>query len=304
MFPGQAVTVAGPLTKPLKTHSTERIFEALDRIARKYNPGSDLVERVLGDNPNVQLTPAELQASLCATSVAKAKLAEEKGIKCDVCMGDSAGEGSMLPYAGIVSSVEEAIDLMYLRGKFTGECKPKDEKPTEKVSSNLVVIVKAPIGLIEEAITRTPKELGYAGINKINPDQQIGISGNIPALDSAVNYLISKGIPERYCISVPVDSPVHSPLMKPAEEKMREVVGKIKFNPPSKPVIMMYSGKQETDPNRIKECFTSLISTPANLDRGIDAATKIGVRKFIVATVCRVFPKLLKRRKDVEVIED
>lgn len=307
LFPGQGAEVKAPADK-LVTPSTEYIFETLDEFMSQKNILDFSNTRIFNPDNTLNLSSPEKQVANFASSLARASIEEESGKKCDICIGDSFGEISMIAYAEVSlrkkdpESLKLNYDLVYNRSKWTSECMPEGEKPTKDLS-HLVMVVGADKSLIQEAVENVPEELGVAEISKVNDEKSIGIGGNIIAVKYAMDYLVDKGHPRRYCVAVPTDSPVHTRLMSKAKEKMATALDDFEFNKPKKRVIMMYSGKEETDPSRIKQCITGVMDTTADLNRSIISAVKLGFKDVVLTTVCRMYKKMIKRRKDVKAVD-
>ena len=310
MFPGQAAQIQAP-ERELVTTSTEHIYSTFDTVMlERYGIHDYSHKKIFSHDSNVTFNPSESQAANFVNSLARAIIEEEeKGRRCDVCVGDSSGEHSMIAFAGVhgdrrnPQTVRQGIEIMLNRGKFYTGCRPNGEVPTRErpYTMMFVGIEKA---LLEDAVAHIPPELGKAWVSKSNDAKSNGIGGEILAVKYAADYLVGEhNVPRRYCIPVLTDAPVHTPLMEQARKGMEQALEPIEFHPPTKRVIMMYSGKEETDPSRIKQCLTGIIDTTADLNRSIVHAVSMGFKDVVLATVCRMYKKMIKRRKDVKPVD-
>ncbi|MBW3004997.1 hypothetical protein KY310_04145 [Candidatus Woesearchaeota archaeon] len=308
LFPGQGAKIQAS-KKELVSPATAYIFETLDDMMEQEHGIVDYSEtRIFSQDPKIQLTAGEKQATGLAVSLAKAVEKEESGTAVDVCAGDSAGEYSMITFAEVFGdkrnpeSLKKAYRLTLKRGELTSSCKPDGPEPTKEMSY-LMMIVGVPRPLIDEAVESVPPIFGRAWVSKVNDEKSIGIGGDLLAVKYAADYLVKKGVPSRYCITVNTDSPVHTPLMEKAKKGLEEELKDIPFHEPKKKVIMMSTGKIETDPNKIKTCLTNIMTATADLNRSIVHAVSLGVKDVLCATVCRMYKKMIKRRKDVKPVD-
>ncbi len=310
LFPGQVADVQGPQGR-LVTPDTEGIFSTLDKVMQfRYGIPNYSQQKIFSQDPSVIFSPPESQAANFTVSLARAIIEEEKkGRRCDVIVGDSSGEYSGIAFAGVLGdrrdpkTVEKGIELMLARGELTSSCRPAGEAPTKDRPYTIMFVgIERP--LLEDAVANIPTELGKAWVSKINDTTSNGIGGEILAVKYATDYLVRKyDIPRRYCIPILTDAPVHTPLMVQARQGMEEELEKVPFQPPNKKVIMMYSGKVETNPYTIKKCLTDIMTTTADLNRSIVSAVGMGIKDVVLATVCKMYTKMIKRRKDVTSVD-
>lgn len=310
MFPGQTAAIQAPETE-LLTPATEHIFSAFDDVmSARYGISDYSHKKIFSQSPDILFDPSESQAANFASSLARAIIEEEeKGRKCDVCVGDSAGEHSMTAFAGVhgdrrnQQTVRQCIEIMLNRGNWYAQCRPNGEAPT-KERPYTMMFVGIEKHLLDDAVAQIPPELGKAWVSKSNDATSNGIGGEIRAVKYAADYLVREhDVPRRYCIPVLTDAPVHTPLMETARKGMEKELENLEFHPPNRKIIMMYSGREESDPSRIRQCLTGIIDTTADLNRSIVSAVSLGFKDVVLATVCRMYKKMIKRRKDVKPVD-
>jgi [acyl-carrier-protein] S-malonyltransferase len=83
--------------------------------------------------------------------------------------------------------------------------------------------------------------------------------------------------------------------MKPAEERLKPEIKRVKFAAPKFPVISTVSGEPETDPDRIRELLTRQITAQVRWTEYIMKLKSLGVRRFVEVGPGDVLTKLLKR---------
>jgi [acyl-carrier-protein] S-malonyltransferase len=238
--------------------------------------GFDLQELIFG-GPEEKLRLTEFaQPAILLDSAIKFELL---GRRPDYAAGHSLGEYSALVCAGVLS-LEDGLRLVHLRGKLMQEAAPAG-------AGGMLAIVKLDYEKVREICAQTGAEIA-----NYNSPEQIVISGRREALHKAKELAEAargKGI------ELAVSAPFHSSLMKPAEERLKPEIERVKFAAPKFPVISTVSGEPETDPDRIKELLTRQITAQVRWTEYIMKLKSLGVRRFIEVGPGDVLTKLLKR---------
>jgi len=238
--------------------------------------GFDLQELIFG-GPEEQLRLTEFaQPAILLGSVIKFELL---GQMPHYAAGHSLGEHSALVCAGVLS-LEDGLRLVHLRGKLMQEAVPVGV-------GGMLAILKLDYEKVREICAQTG-----AQIANYNSPEQIVISGRREAVRKAKELAEAargKGI------ELAVSAPFHSSLMKPAEERLKPEIERVKFSAPKFPVISTVSGEPETDPDRIKELLTRQITAQVRWTEYIMKLKSLGVRRFIEVGPGDVLTKLIKR---------
>jgi [acyl-carrier-protein] S-malonyltransferase len=238
--------------------------------------GFDLQELIFG-GPEEKLRLTEFaQPAILLDSAIKFELL---GRRPDYAAGHSLGEYSALVCAGVLS-LEDGLRLVHLRGKLMQEAVPAG-------AGGMLAIVKLDYEKVREICAQTGAEIA-----NYNSPEQIVISGRREALHKAKELAEAargKGI------ELAVSTPFHSSLMKPAEERLKPEIERVKFSVPKFPVVSTVSGEPETDPDRIKELLTRQITAQVRWTEYIMKLKSLGVRRFIEVGPGDVLTKLLKR---------
>jgi [acyl-carrier-protein] S-malonyltransferase len=238
--------------------------------------GFDLQELIFG-GPEEKLRLTEFaQPAILLDSAIKFELL---GRRPDYAAGHSLGEYSALVCAGVLS-LEDGLRLVHLRGKLMQEAAPAG-------AGGMLAIVKLDYEKAREICAQTGAEIA-----NYNSPEQIVISGRRDVL-LKVRELAEKM--RGRCIELAVSAPFHSSLMKPAEERLKPEIERVKFAAPKFPVISTVSGEPETDPDRIKELLTRQITAQVRWTEYIMKLKSLGVRRFIEVGPGDVLTKLLKR---------
>jgi [acyl-carrier-protein] S-malonyltransferase len=273
VFPGQGSQYVGMGREFYETHRSR--VEPFYRRAREAL-GFDLQELIFG-GPEEQLRLTEFaQPAILLDSVIKFELL---GQMPHYAAGHSLGEYSALVCAGVLS-LEDGLRLVHLRGRLMQEAVPAGV-------GGMLAIVKLDYEKVQEICAQTGAEIA-----NYNSPEQIVISGRREALHKAKELAEAargKGI------ELAVSAPFHSSLMKPAEERLKPEIERVKFAAPKFPVISTVSGEPETDPDRIKELLTRQITAQVRWTEYIMKLKSLGVRRFVEVGPGDVLTKLLKR---------
>jgi [acyl-carrier-protein] S-malonyltransferase len=88
----------------------------------------------------------------------------------------------------------------------------------------------------------------------------------------------------------------HSPLMRPALDRVRAAVARLQFRAPRFPVIPNASGRPTTQPSALRDLLARHLVSPVKWERSMRAAaSELGVEWFVEAGPGDVLSKLAKR---------
>src|SRR4029453_10965601 len=93
-----------------------------------------------------------------------------------------------------------------------------------------------------------------------NSPGQVVIAGAAAAVDRAIEACKAKGA--KRAIKLPVSVPSHSPLMKPAAERLAEKLKNIQFPAPSVPDIYTVDVRKHGDPTSIRQALIEQLVKP------------------------------------------
>jgi [acyl-carrier-protein] S-malonyltransferase len=213
-------------------------------------------------------------------------------ISIDAVAGHSVGEYAAL-YSAEVVSFEDAISLVSLRGELmfkTGETEPGT--------------MFAVIGMEDEVLINLCKELNSEN-NVIVPANfnspgQIVISGSRDYLRNNSGIFKERGA--RMVMELPVSGAFHSPLMKPAQEKLAEAINGIKFNDATIPVFTNVDALSETNSELLKKKLIDQLTAPVLWTQILNNLQKDGYTEFIEMGPGNVLQGLCKRSlKDINI---
>jgi len=235
------------------------------------------------------------QPAILTTSVAIYRLLADKGIKPDMVAGLSLGEYSALVAAGALD-FKTAVALVAKRGSFMEEAAPAG-------SGKMVAVLNAEVSLIE-AVCQEASAIGVVSPANYNTPSQIVIGGEVAAVDKAVELLKDAGV--KRLIPLNVSGPFHTALLKPASERLAEVLETVEFSDFVRPLV----GNTEAtvmEKERVKELLTRQVMEPVRFYDSISKMQEAGVTEFIEIGPGKVlsgFIKKIDKSADVRQVED
>ena len=235
------------------------------------------------------------QPAILTTSVAIYRLLVDKGIEPDMVAGLSLGEYSALVAAGALD-FKTAVALVAKRGSFMEEAAPAG-------SGKMVAVLNSEVSLIEE-VCQEASAIGVVSPANYNTPSQIVIGGEVAAVDKAVELLKDAGV--KRLIPLNVSGPFHTALLKPASQRLAEVLETVEFSDFVRPLV----GNTEAtvmEKERVKELLTRQVMEPVRFYDSIAKMQEAGVTEFIEIGPGKVlsgFIKKIDKSADVRQVED
>ena len=237
-----------------------------------------------GEQEDINLTE-RTQPMLLTSSVAIWRLWNDKAGPMPAQMaGHSLGEWSALVCAGAVDFVD-AVKIVRARGAYMQEAVPVG-----------VGAMAAILGLDDQIIIdacESARDGEVVDAVNYNAPGQVVIAGSAAAVDRAID--ICKQAGAKRAMALPVSAPFHTSLMKPAADRLAELVEGTRFNAPQIPVIHNVNGMTETDPASIQALMLEQIYKPVMWVDCINGLKKGGANLFIECGPGRVLNGLTKR---------
>lgn len=223
-----------------------------------------------GPEEELKLTKYTQPGIYVVSAILNRLLVEEKNIRPDAVAGFSVGEYSALYSAGCFD-FQTGLKLVKIRGESMNEA-------SEKNPGTMAAI----IGLEDKVVEDVCNEISNSGeivvpVNYNCPGQLV-ISGTIKGIEKAVEILKEKGA--RRAVVLKVSGAFHSPLMKPADEKLKEALENVEIKKPVIPIAMNASAELETDPVKIKELMVKQIISPVLWKNSMQKLIENGVKQF------------------------
>ncbi|MDE5413003.1 ACP S-malonyltransferase [Alkalihalobacterium chitinilyticum] len=293
IFPGQGSQFVG---------MGQSLIENKQELQRTFNIADEKLGYSLSDimlnGPEEMLKRTEnTQPALLTMSVAVLEALKEYDITPDFVAGHSLGEYSALVCAKSLS-FEDAVHTVRQRGLFMEEAVPAGEGAMAAI-----------LGMDREVLLEVTEEVSNNGdavqLANLNCPGQIVISGTAEGVRKASETAKEKGA--KRVIPLQVSGPFHSSLMKPAAEKLSNVLDEITISEAEVPVIANVTADVVTGAADIKEKLIEQVYSPVLwedtvrrlLDLGVDTFVEIGAGNVLSGLVRKV-----QRRVNVYAISD
>jgi [acyl-carrier-protein] S-malonyltransferase len=291
LFPGQGSQKIGMGKELAEAFAPAReVFEEIDDAL------SQKLSKLMWEGPEADLTLTEnAQPAIMAHSIAILRILErEMGL--DVAKhaylvaGHSLGEYSALCAAGGFE-ICDAARLLKTRGQAMQSAVPVGE-------GSMIALIGADIEVAEEVAAQAAAPGGICVVANDNAPGQVVISGTMDALARAGEIAKAKGVKRAMPLSV--SAPFHSPLMRPAAERMADELAGVVIRPLSVPVLANVTAKQASNPDHIRKLLVEQVtervrwreSILALRSLSVDTTVEFGGNKVLTGMVKRIDKEL------------
>lgn len=218
-----------------------------------------------------------------------AALKAVNGIGAEMVAGHSLGEFSALVGNGVLS-FDDGLMLVSERAKaMQAAC---DANPSS---------MAAILGLADEKVEEICSGIdGIVVPANYNCPGQLVISGETSAVEKACEELKAAGA--KRALLLPVNGAFHSPLMKPAQERLAVAIENTKFRKATIPVYQNITTTAVSDPEEIKRNLIAQLTGPVKWTQSIQNMIKDGAQQFIEVGPGKTLQGLIKKiNSEVEV---
>jgi [acyl-carrier-protein] S-malonyltransferase len=237
----------------------------------------------LEDTINAQ--PATLTLSIACLAALRERWQElGRAVSPVFVAGHSLGEYTALVAAEVLDFAD-ALRLVRERGRLmkeTGEHRPGG--------------MAAVVGLDHEAleeICRVAGEQGVIVLANTNSPEQMVISGELPALDRAVELARERGAKAVVPLRISIAS--HSPLMQQAAIQLAEIIAALSLRDPVTPMVASIQGQILTTAEDVRQHLADQLCLPVEWTRSVREMIESGVDTFVEIGPGQVLSRLIRR---------
>ena len=285
LFPGQGSQFVG-MGKALFEGSpaARAVFEEADAAL-----GFEL-SRLCFEGPEAELRatantqPAILTHSIAALAALRSS-SPERLEGAAFAAGHSLGEYSACVAAGALSFAD-AVRLVRRRGTFMQEAVPAGE-------GAMAAIVGLPADDVEAACREASGDEVVSAANYNSPEQTV-IAGHAAAVERASAACVARGA--KRAIPLAVSAPFHSPLMRPARERMAELLEATGFADAAIPVVTNVDAEPVTRGALLRDALVRQVDSPVRWVEsvrrlaagGVDSGLEVGPGNVLAGLVRRI----------------
>ena len=281
IFPGQGAQYVGMGKEFVENFpASKQVFEeANDSL------GFDLFKTVMeGTDEDLKQT-AITQPAILTASAAVLSAVTAEGLDCDYTAGLSLGEYTAHVKAGSMA-FKDAVKVVRQRGQFMQEAVPAGK-------GAMAAVIGMPIDKLKESLKQASLH-GIVEIANFNSNEQMVISGEVAGVEAAVRIVLENGALK--AVNLPVSAPFHSSMLKPAAEKLHEVLKGTPVFPMQKLVVTNVDAKvlkneNEIVPSLVRQVNNSVLWVPSielMIEEGVDTFVEIGPGKALSGFVKRI----------------
>jgi [acyl-carrier-protein] S-malonyltransferase len=262
VFPGQGSQAVGMLQSFADSKTVRDTFAEAREVL-----GQDLWQ-LAADGPaeNLNSTINTQPLMLAAAYAVYRAWREAGGPAPAIVAGHSLGEYTALVVAGVVS-LRDALPLVRLRAQAMQDAVP--------VGTGAMAAI---LGLDDDAVRAACTESAQGEVVEavnFNAPSQVVIAGHKAAVERAAAAAKAKGA--KRAVMLPVSAPFHASLLKPAAERLEQVLSGITFHAPQIPIVNNVDVAVVTDPQLIKAALARQACNPVRWVEVIQHMARSGV---------------------------
>jgi [acyl-carrier-protein] S-malonyltransferase len=282
VFPGQGSQYVG-----MGRALIERYAVARDTLAEADEAlGRNLTQVILeGPESDLRITWNTQPAILAASVACLRALRVAVDLSPVAVAGHSLGEYSALVAAGALGFAD-AVRAVEQRGRLMQEAVP--------LGTGAMAAV---LGLDAQEVARicagVSREGALVELANDNCPGQVVISGHTGAVEEAGQKARRSGA--KRAMPLPVSAPFHCSLMRPAGEKLADVLEAIELSSPAFPVVANVDGLPYQASAEILDRLIRQVSQPVRWQDCVKTLGKMGVDRFVEVGPGKVLAGLIRR---------
>ncbi len=227
------------------------------------------------------------QPAILAVSVAAWRLLDSEGVRPAFVAGHSLGEYSAHVAAGTLSFAD-ALRTVRRRGRYMQEAVPVGEGAMAAILGLDADEVAAACADAQRALPGRVVEPA-----NLNAPGQVVIAGHADAVARGGEAAKARGA--KRVIPLNVSAPFHSPLMKPAEERLTPDLRALNAKDPAIPVVANVDAEPKRDAQASIDALIRQVSAPVRWDAVVRRLIAEGARTFVELGPGSVLSGLVKK---------
>lgn len=281
LFPGQ-----GSQHVAMGRDLAERFPVARDTFLEADDALGFALSRICWEGPDADLTRTEnAQPAILVHSIAVWRLVRPLGMEVVAATGHSLGEWSAYVAAGALSFAD-AVRTVRRRGELMAQA--GSERPGT---------MAAVLGLDDDAVERVCREATQSGSIAVpanyNAPGQVVISGDPEAVARAGELARQNGA--RRVLPLNVSGAFHSPLIRSAENGLRDVLAAVPLRDPDFTVVANASAEPVRDGVSAARLLVEQLTAPVRWVGCVEAMSGLGVDRFLELGPGNVLSGLTRR---------
>lgn len=281
VFPGQGSQQVGMLSE---------LAEKYPIIETTFAEASEVLEydlwKLVSTGPESELNQTHItQPALLTASVALWRLwSELSEQQPEILAGHSLGEYSALVCAGVIP-FQDAVKLVRARGEFMQQAVPAGTGAMAAI-----------LGLSDDAVKNACEAAAQGDVVSpvnYNCPSQVVIAGEKEAVARAIDACKEAGA--KRAIPLPVSVPSHCSLMKPAADRLAEMMDSIEFSPAQIPVVQNVTASVSSSTQEIKANLLSQLYSPVLWTDSIKQISSQGFEQTVECGPGKVLSGLNKK---------
>ena len=283
LFPGQGAQHVGMGRKLVEEYpAAKALFDKASEIL-----GYDLAKMCF-EGPEEELDstiysqPALFVASLAALEKLRADQPDVVP-SCEVAAGLSLGEYTALVFAGAMS-FEDGLKVVQRRGQAM-------QAAADATPSGMVSILLLERDQVQQVCDEAAAHGSIQIANYLCPGNTV-VSGENAACERAAELAEAAG---GRAVPLAVAGAFHTPIMKPADDQLAEVLGEAAISPPEIPVISNVDADIHSDPEEIRSILVQQVLQPVRWEDSIRRMLDDGIDQFYEVGPGKVLKGLMKR---------
>ncbi|OHB81523.1 MAG: [acyl-carrier-protein] S-malonyltransferase [Planctomycetes bacterium RBG_16_64_12] len=284
LFPGQGAQFVG---------MGKRAAESLPAVRRLYDSAAEILGYDLAalcfEGPAERLDstvcsqPALFVTSLAALEALRSE-SPDVALSCEAAAGLSLGEYTAMVFAGVMD-FRAGLTLVQQRGAAMQEA-------ADATPSGMVSILGLERVEVESLCDKARGDDVLEIANLLCPGN-IVISGSNAACERAAEMAPSMGAMK--AVPLAVAGAFHTQIMRPADERLAEVLAGVPMNRPKIPVISNVDARPHDDPEEIRHLLIRQVLQPVRWEESMRHLLAEGFDSFYEVGPGRVLRGLLRR---------